>query len=212
VLAFWLDPDPHGLQPADADEPSWQGAVRSAQPSARLVVRPLAPAFIVVATAQGPTALRAHWGLVPPGVKADARRATAVRLTGLPSKRVGQAPTDALWSSTARSWRCLVAATGWLADVQGQPTACKPSASRVALAGLFSRFENGQGQVVRTFGLITAWRENEERFGHHGPLVVGDRDADAWLGPDAERARSLLACRQPPVVERSVRPRRRQQF
>lgn len=181
--------------------------MRSAQPSARQVVRPLSPAFVVVATAQGPAALRAHWGLVPPGVKADARRATAIQLTGLPSKRLTQAPTDALWSSTARSWRCLVAASGWLAEVQGQPTACKPPAPRVALAGLFSRFENAQGQVVRTFGLVTAWRENEDRFGHHGPLVIADRDAPIWLGGDAERARSLLACRQPPAVEKLLRQR-----
>jgi putative SOS response-associated peptidase YedK len=210
MLAFWLDPDstPAGASPAEAA--SWEVAVRSAQPSARQVVRPLSPAFIVVATAQGPTVLRAHWGLVPPGVKAEARRATATQLTGLPSKRVGQAPTNALWNSTARSWRCLVAATGWLADVQGQPTACKPTMPRVALAGLFSRFENSDGQVVRTFGLLTAWRENEERFGHYGPLVIGDRDAETWLGADSERARSLLACRQPPVVERSVRRRSRQ--
>ncbi|MBL8297899.1 MAG: hypothetical protein JNN30_06055 [Rhodanobacteraceae bacterium] len=140
-------------------------------------------------------------------MKADARRATAIQLTGLPSKRLTQVPTDALWSSTARSWRCLVAASGWLAEVQGQPTACKPPAPRVAVAGLFSRFENAQGQVVRTFGLVTAWWENDERFGHHGPLVIADRDAPIWLGGDAERARSLLACRQPPVIEKWLRQR-----
>lgn len=116
-----------------------------------------------------------------------------------------QAPVEPLWSSTARSWRCLVSATGWLAAVQGRPTACKPPAHPVALAGVFSRFENARGEVVRTFGLVTAWREDNERFGHHGPLVIEPRDVAVWLGKDAGRARAVLAQRQPPVVERGLR-------
>lgn len=87
-------------------------------------------------------------------------------------------------------------------------TACKPAAHPIALAGVFSRFENAEGQVVRTFGLVIAWREDSERFGHHGPLVIEPRDVGAWLGKDPDRARSLLAQRQPPVVERRVRARR----
>jgi len=114
---------------------------------------------------------------------------------------------ESLWSSTARSWRCIVPATGWLAEVHGQPTACKPPGHRVALAGVFSRFENAEGHVIRTFGWLTAWRENEERFGNHGPIAFDGRDAERWLQADAERARTMLACRQPPVDERPVRRR-----
>jgi putative SOS response-associated peptidase YedK len=73
------------------------------------------------------------------------------------------------------------------------------------LAGIFSRFENVHGEVIRTFGLVTAWREDDERFGHHGPVVIDPRDAATWLGKDAARARGLLAQRQPPVVDRALR-------
>lgn len=89
------------------------------------------PLFIV-SEAQGSAAVRAHWVLVPPGTIADARRSIAVRLTGVSAKGPSQAPVEALWSSTARSWRCIVPATGWIADVQGQATACKPPGQRVA--------------------------------------------------------------------------------
>lgn len=206
MLAFWIDPDPNpaatrAVKPAG----SWEAVARSVLPSGRRVVRPLAGAFILVGAAQGPAVVRAHWGLVPPGTKGEARRATAARLIGLPAKGLYQAPVEPLWSSTARSWRCLVPATGWLAEVQGQKTACKPGAHPVALAGVFSRFENAHGEVVRTFGLVTAWREDNERFGHHGPIVIEPRDVGTWLGKDADRARALLAQRQPPVVERGLR-------
>lgn len=64
--------------------------MRSAQPSARQVVRPLSPAFVVVATAQGPAALRAHWGLVPP--RRESRRAAG---DGDPTDRAALEAVDA---------------------------------------------------------------------------------------------------------------------
>lgn len=205
MRAFWIDPASPSPGSSSVPAEGWEAAAQAALPSARCVVRPLSPTFIIVGTAQGAAAIRAHWGLVPPGTKADARRSTAIGLTGVPTKVLRQAPVEALWSSTARSWRCIVPVTGWIADVQGQATACKPPGQRVALAGVFSRFENAEGKVVRTFGLVTAWRENDERFGHQGPIAFDSRDAEAWLRVDAERARTMLACRQPPVEERGIR-------
>lgn len=206
--AFWIDPISPSLGSSSATDEGWEAAAQAALPSTRCVVRPLSATFIVVGTAQGAAALRTHWGLVPPGTKADARRSTATGLAGVSAKILRQAPVEALWSSTARSWRCIVPASGWIADVQGQATACKPPGQRIALAGVFSRFENAEGKVVRTFGVVTAWRENEERFGHHGPIAFDSRDAEAWLRVDAERARTMLACRQPPVEERRIRGRK----
>lgn len=209
MLAFWIDPDPNPAATRAAETAgSWEAVARSVLPSVRRVVRPLAGAFVLAGAAQGPAVVRAHWGLVPPGTKGEVRRATAARWIGLPVKGLTQAPVEPLWSSTARSWRCLVPATGWLAEVQGRPTACKPPSHPVALAGVFSRFENAQGEVVRTFGLVTAWREDNERFGHHGPIVIEPRDTGVWLGKDADRARALLAQRQPPVVERGLQSHR----
>ncbi|TDR38582.1 SOS response associated peptidase (SRAP) [Tahibacter aquaticus] len=194
MLAFWIDPDPNPAATRAAERAgSWEAVARSVLPSGRRVVRPLAGAFILVGAAQGPAVVRADWGLVPPGTKGEARRATAVRWIGLPAKRLTHAPFESLWASTARSWRCLVTATGWLAEVQGLPTACKPPAHPVALAGVFSRFENAEGKVIRTFGLVTSWRENTERFGHYGPIVINPRDAGTWVGKDPDRARGLLA-------------------
>ncbi len=107
----------------------------------------------------------------------------------MPAKGLTHTPFESLWSSTARSWRCLVPATGWLAEVQCLPTACKPLAHPVALAGVVSRFENAKGKVIRTFGLVTSWRENNEPFGHYGAIVINPRDAGTWVGKDADPTR-----------------------
>lgn len=49
------------------------------------------------------------------------------------------------------------------------------------LAGVFSRFENAKGKIVRTFSLVTAWRENDERFGHHGPIALAGMRRRGYL-------------------------------
>lgn len=208
MLAFWADPH-HGLRPVDANGTVglWEGLTRAALPPKRRIVRPLGPAPIIVSSSRGPVLIRAHWGFVPPGVKPEARREVARRSALVKAGDLNRGALREAWTDAKRSWRCLVPATGWLAEVLGVPTACRPEGQPLTLAGVFSRIETADGQVVRTFGLLTGWREDAERFGHQSPLVIDRLNGEAWLSTASDRARALLGNRQPPVIERVVRTR-----
>ncbi len=70
MLAFWIDPEPNRAATRAAEPAgSWEAVARSVLPSGRLVVRPLAGAFILVGAAQGPAVVHAHGGWCPRGRK-----------------------------------------------------------------------------------------------------------------------------------------------
>jgi putative SOS response-associated peptidase YedK len=104
--------------------------------------------------------------------------------------------------------RCLIPADGfyeWLRrDGQRQPMFVHhPGHDVFTLAGLWDRFQDENGEEVRTTAIITTAAQGiVERIHDRMPLIVQPADRAEWLGRDtpAERVAELLGTRAPELV------------
>ncbi|MCA9249939.1 MAG: SOS response-associated peptidase [Phycisphaerae bacterium] len=142
-----------------------------------------------------------RWGLVPSWAKdiSIGNRMINARCEGIESKPSFRTPI--------RRKRCLVPCTGYYEwkKVEGgtpskpkkQPYYIRRRDERVfALAGLWDRWGDPNGDVVETYSILTTSPNDLMKPLHHRmPVIVGADDYDLWLDPkvqDIEPLRRLF--------------------
>ena len=151
---------------------------------------PKYPAPVLVEEAGERTLVAIRWGVWPFYAKAKPQFLTNARNDGLLTK-----PT---WRQSAAKRRCLIPATGYYEPGTG-PVGSKgellfvvKDRARFFLAGLWDRDPDDSG--TRAFTMVTTEPNDYVRpFHDRMPVVLGDDEAEAWLGdeplPDAELMR-----------------------
>ncbi|HET6304907.1 MAG TPA: SOS response-associated peptidase [Myxococcota bacterium] len=146
-----------------------------------------------------------RWGLVPPWSK-DA--SGGARLVNAREETVAERPA---FRRAFRERRCLVPADGfyeWQTRGQRfrQPYRVQPVGGALfAIAGLYERWEGGEGERVDSCTLLTT-RANETiaRLHDRMPVILPREAWAAWLDPgllDPVRLRALLAANVPDALE-----------
>jgi len=140
-----------------------------------------------------------RWGLVP-GFAADPRIASRLVNARAETAAVRPAFRDAL-----RLRRCLVPADGfyeWAARGPGRAPRqpyhiARPDGAPFPIAGLYERWRSEQGAWLETCVLLTVPASDRVRPVHDRmPLILAERDLEAWLDPairDPRRLAPLLA-------------------
>jgi putative SOS response-associated peptidase YedK len=128
-----------------------------------------------------------RWGLVPRWAKDATAGARAINAR---AETVATLPT---FRDAFRKRRCLVPATGfyeWLAapapKAPKQPY-CIAAADRgmLAFAGLWEGWRSPDGEILRTFTIVTTEANQQLRPIHtRMPVMLPDDAWDAWLDPD----------------------------
>jgi putative SOS response-associated peptidase YedK len=130
-----------------------------------------------------------RWGLVPRWAKDATAGARAINAR---AETVATLPT---FRDAFRKRRCLVPATGfyeWRAAASSkgakQPY-CIAAADRgmLAFAGLWEGWRSPDGEILRTFTIVTTEANQQLRPIHtRMPVMLRDDAWDAWLNPDTE--------------------------
>lgn len=107
------------------------------------------------------------------------------------AEKVRESP---MFRSAFQKYRCLVPADGfyeWAPGGKGkQPWYIRPSDGGVFfLAGIFTRLPTDHAGGEFGFAVLTT-EAGEDVRNIHGrqPVILGDRQADAWLSPDTDPA------------------------
>jgi putative SOS response-associated peptidase YedK len=212
MLSFWSDPH-FDVPPfaADGSVVLWDAIARVAMPARRRVARPLDWLPVIIPTATGVAVVQAYWGLQARSVPDEQDRAQALRYATFGVDELTKAPLKDLWRDSGLRRRCLVPATGYIANVAGTRTAFLPFQEQPStFAGVFcslSRDDLPRGPLRWSFGIITRQRCDRERFGHRAPVVIGVNSRETWLKSDADQARTLLGNAQPKLRDRVLRSR-----
>jgi putative SOS response-associated peptidase YedK len=140
-----------------------------------------------------------RWGLVPSWAKDPA---TGANLINARADTVAVKPS---FRAAFQTRRCLVPADGfyeWQAPVSGkgakQPYLIRrraedPTQGTFAFAGLWEHWQQGAGQAIESFAIVTTDANAALKPIHHRmPVVVEARDYAAWLDPENKRAGGLL--------------------
>lgn len=146
-----------------------------------------------------------RWGLVPHWAKDPA---IGARLNNARAESVADKPS---FRSAYRQRRCLVPAAGFY-EWQATPEQRKQPwfirlrhAEPMAMGGLWESWANPDGEILRTFCIVTT-AANELMAPIHDrmPVIIAAQDRDVWLGPgvgDPERLQALLAPYQAASME-----------
>jgi putative SOS response-associated peptidase YedK len=153
-----------------------------------------------------------RWGLIPPWVKPGADGAPDSKGPLLINARADKVASSPAFRGSAKSKRCLVPMDGWYEwrpngdDAAGKKTAKTPffmhrdDGDMVFMAGLWSVWKPDKAAdpllscTIITTDAVGELAEVHDRM----PLILGERDWDTWLNPDAPLDDELLA--QPPDV------------
>ncbi len=147
-----------------------------------------------------------RWGLIPPWVKADANGAPDSKGPLLINARADKVATSPAFRGSAKSKRCLVPMDGWYEwrarpdGAAGKKTAKTPffihreDGEPLFMAGLWSVWKPGKTEdPLLSCTIITTDAVGELAAIHDRmPLVLAERDWDAWLNPDAPLDAELL--------------------
>lgn len=156
-----------------------------------------------------------RWGLVPPWAKAGPDGAPAGDGPLLINARADKVSTSPAFRASARHKRCLVPMDGfyeWRAEPDSPAGKKSPKTpfyiyrgdgEMLFMAGLWAVWKNPTGPADATpllsCTIITTDAVGELADIHDRmPLIVAERDWDAWLDPDTPAATALLS--RPPDV------------
>jgi putative SOS response-associated peptidase YedK len=148
-----------------------------------------------------------RWGLVPPWVKAGADGAPDNKGPLLINARADKVASSPAFRGSAKSKRCLVPMDGWY---EWRPNPDGAAGKKTAKTPFFMHRDDGEPLFMA--GLWSAWKPDKEAdpllsctiittdavgelAGVHDrmPLILTERDWDAWLNPDAPLDTELLA-------------------
>jgi putative SOS response-associated peptidase YedK len=146
-----------------------------------------------------------RWGLVPRWAKDASAGARAINAR---AETVATLPT---FRDAFRKRRCLVPATGfyeWRASASPKGTKqpyCIAAADRgmLAFAGLWEGWRSPDGEILRTFTIVTTEASGQMRTLHSRMPVMLRHDAwDTWLNPDTkiENLAALFGPDAPPEL------------
>lgn len=100
---------------------------------------------------------------------------------------------ERFWGNTVLHKRCLVPATGffeWKTTKDGkQPFYIHPTDQKLfAFAGIWSEWKTKEGEVMRTYSIMTT-EPNKVMAGIHNrmPVILHEEDYDTWLTPSDDR-------------------------
>ena len=151
-----------------------------------------------------------RWGLVPHWAK-DPKIGHKLALARVETVASTSAFRDAL-----RTHRCLVAVDGfyeWRRYGKGPSTPFfvrRPDGRPFALAGLWSRWVSGDGEVIESCAIVTqASKPPVEAIHDRMPLVLEPEAWGRWLDPSLTEPAAiepLLAPRAPELIAYAVRP------
>jgi putative SOS response-associated peptidase YedK len=136
-----------------------------------------------------------RWGLIPWWSKAMPKSAPQI------NARSEGIATSKMFSEAFHKRRCLVPADGfyeWRKDKSDkQPwRIVDPDRPAFAFAGVWEGWRKPEGEVVRSFAIITT-SANQQLAPIHDrmPVILKREDEDAWLDPDNSESKllSLLA-------------------
>lgn len=153
-----------------------------------------------------------RWGLVPPWAKAGPGGAPENRGPLLINARADKVTTSLAFRSSVKHKRCLVPMDGFYEwRVDSHPPAgkkprktpfylCRSDGATLFMAGLWSVWRPAaDAKPMLSCTIITTDAVGELAEIHDRmPLIVAERDWDAWLDPDAPPAVELLS--NPPDV------------
>ncbi|BAX91390.1 DUF159 family protein [Mycobacterium shigaense] len=157
-----------------------------------------------------------RWGLIPPWVKPGLDGAPDNKGPLLINARADKVTSSPAFRGSAKSKRCLVPMDGWYewrpnpysasADKKGKKTAKTPffmhryDGDMVFMAGLWSVWKPAKDAAPLLSCTIITTDAVGELAGVHDrmPLMLAEKDWDAWLNPDAEADPEVLA--RPPDV------------
>jgi putative SOS response-associated peptidase YedK len=147
-----------------------------------------------------------RWGLVPPWVKAGPDGAPETKGPLLINARADKVATSPAFRSSAKSKRCLVPMDGYYEwrvnpDTEGKKARKTPfymyrsDGEPLFAAGLWSVWKPDKaGEPLLSCTIITTDAVGELAEIHDRmPLMLAERDWDAWLNPDAPLDPELLA-------------------
>lgn len=209
MLSFWSDPH-HDAPPfaADGSVTMWDAIARVALPPRRKVCRPLDWVPIIIPCAAGGAAVvTSLWGLLPDGVPGPSGQ---TQLASFDVAKLSAFPLRSIWANDSLLRRCLIPASGYVANVAGSTAAFLPFQEQpTTFAGIFCSLTDAgepKGAPRRySFGIITRQRCDRERFAHHAPVVIGVNSRDTWLKTSHQMASGLLGNAQPTLRERQIR-------
>ncbi|MCV7031025.1 SOS response-associated peptidase [Mycobacterium sherrisii] len=153
-----------------------------------------------------------RWGLIPPWVKPGPDGAPDSKGPLLINARADKVASSPAFRGSAKSKRCLVPMDGWYewranaADAAGKRTGKTPfflhrgDGDLLFMAGLWSVWKPEKAaEPLLSCTIITTDAVGELATVHDRmPLILAERDWDAWLSPDNPLDDRLLA--QPPDV------------
>jgi len=124
------------------------------------------------------------WGLLPSWSKTDH---TTLKLINARKEGLFE---KSMWKRLVKDHRCVVPARGfyeWKTDADGskQPFYITPKRSTVfAFAGLWDEWKSPDGQIIRTYTIITT-TPNKEMSDVHSrmPAILNKEQSDIWLSP-----------------------------
>ncbi|SPM32520.1 Putative SOS response-associated peptidase YedK [Mycobacterium rhizamassiliense] len=153
-----------------------------------------------------------RWGLIPPWVKPGADGGPDNKGPLLINARADKVTTSPAFRGSAKSKRCLVPMDGWY---EWRPNPDNAAGKKAAKTPFFMHRDDGD--TVFMAGLWSVWKPAKdyapllsctiittdavgELAGVHDrmPLMLAEKDWDAWLNPDAELDPELLV--RPPDV------------
>ncbi|OBA57264.1 hypothetical protein A5647_24710 [Mycobacterium sp. 1100029.7] len=153
-----------------------------------------------------------RWGLIPPWVKAGPDGTPDNKGPLLINARADKVASSPAFRGSAKSKRCLVPMDGWYEwranadDAAGKKVAKTPfflhrdDGDMLFMAGLWSVWKPGKEEdpllscTIITTDAVGELAQIHDRM----PLILPERDWDAWLNPDVPLDDELLA--QPPDV------------
>jgi putative SOS response-associated peptidase YedK len=153
-----------------------------------------------------------RWGLIPPWVKPGPDGAPDNKGPLLINARADKVTSSPAFRGSAKSKRCLVPMDGWY---EWRPNPESAAGKKTAKTPFF--MHRGDGETVFMAGLWSVWKPAKdaapllsctiittdavgELAGVHDrmPLMLAEKDWDAWLNPDVELNPELLI--RPPDV------------
>jgi putative SOS response-associated peptidase YedK len=153
-----------------------------------------------------------RWGLIPPWVKPGPDGAPDNKGPLLINARADKVTSSPAFRGSAKSKRCLVPMDGWY---EWRPNPENAAGKKTAKTPFF--MHRGDGETVFMAGLWSVWKPAKdaapllsctiittdavgELAGVHDrmPLMLAEKDWDAWLNPDVELDPELLI--RPPDV------------
>jgi putative SOS response-associated peptidase YedK len=141
------------------------------------------------------------WGLIPYWTKADDLPRNTI------NARADRLAESGIWKRPLARSRCLIPADGYY-EWTGPKTSRRPLLFRrrdlglFAFAGLFDRWTNPEGQVVRSCAIVTTPPNAlAEKVHDRMPAMLGEEAESLWLDGQTEDADRLLALLGPYPAE-----------